>query len=493
MFTHFLTLNQLKILSQTLAQGWSAVLQLASIPIYFLLLGIESYGLLGIFAAVESLIILIDMTISSSVSREIARKLVLSSRGVVKNFIIIVGKYYFGIVFFSLIFFYLIVYLLLAHTLYESSTSNTIYNLSAVVTLTILLRLSISFSKSILIGDQKQISLSVISSIFITLRIIGSFLLLYFVTNDITHFLMWHLVIFVFEFITLIIFIHNAFGNRINVISSDFKVIGDILSFAPNMFFIAFTSLIITQSDRILISLNYNLNVLGEYNYSKNFVLGMFIISGGIFAYLYPTLSSLFVNKKWSKIKLNCEIICSVVTWLIFPAGIALIFLGNNFFDYFISNNSNINNYNNNNVLEILVIGTIVNLLWMVPYSVQLASGNTIIPLMVNLIFVPITIIFTWIGFDYFNTLSAPIIYLLYNICMLIFGIILIDRYISQINFIRVFLSSMYIPFMFGVSLFIIYFYKIANLPISFQIVIILISLIFVLVIAFRKLKMLES
>ena len=115
----------------------------------------------------------------------------------------------------------------------------------------------------------------------------------------------------------------------------------------------------------------------------------------------------------WKKIITNCKIISSVICWLVFPAGIVLIFIGNNFFEFFIKDQINLDF--KLEVLVILIVGTIINLLWMVPYTVQLASGLTIIPLVINLIFVPITLLFTWFGFNYYGILSGPIIYLIYN------------------------------------------------------------------------------
>jgi|MDTC01.3.fsa_nt_gb O-antigen/teichoic acid export membrane protein len=491
MFFQKFTLNQVKIFSQTFAQAWSAVLQLASIPIYFLLLGIESYGLLGIFAAVESLIILIDMTISSSLSREIARKLISSSRALVKNLIITIGKYYFLIIFFSFFIFFSIVFFLLFGSLSKNTEINYIIYLSILVSLIIFIRLSISFLRSILIGDQKQITLSIISSIFITLRIVGSFILIHYVSNNIIIFLIWHCAIFVLEFLSLIILINLIFNKRKKQASSDSHVMREILSFAPNMFFIALSSLLITQSDRVLISLYYDLQVLGEYNYFKNFVLGMFVLSGGMFAYLYPTLSSLFLTKNWKKIRSNCKIISSVICWLVFPTGILLIFTANNFFDFFIS--QQVNFVFKKEILIVLILGTILNLLWMVPYAVQLASGLTFIPLIINLIFAPITIAFTWLGFEHLGTLSAPIIYLIYNICMLIFGCLLIDKHIPQINFVNLFFVSIYKPTLFGLSFFFLYFYKIVHLHLVYQFTIIITSIIIVLLISFKELRMLKN
>ena len=366
--------NQIRIFSHTGAQAWSAFLQLFSIPFYFIILGPESYGLLGIFASIESLVIIIDMTISSTVSRETARKLVIELRGTVKYFILKISKYYIIITIVCSILFFLLIKLLLQKiTIDNPFFYSQVINFSIVAALTISLRLGISFTRSILIGDQRQTALSIISIIFVTLRIGGSFVLLYFISNDFLTFLIWNMFSFILELLALSIFVDKIFGESDKSKIFDSNIMGDVVYFAPKMFFLAISSLIITQSDRVLISLKYDLIELGQYNYAKNFVLGMFVLSGGIYAFLYPTISALFVKKDWDKIKKNCELIASILAWSLFPFGIILVFLGENLISIF-NVETGFDDYNRK-ILILLVVGTIINLLWMVPYVLQLASG----------------------------------------------------------------------------------------------------------------------
>lgn len=479
--------NKLKIISQTFAQAWSAFLQLISIPIYILLLGTESYGLLGIISSIEAIMVIIDTTLSSSLTREISRKLVSTSRENVKNLIIIVGKYYFLIIFLLTLVFFLISYLLFMDALSKNNGDYNILYLSTLTALLIFARLSISFAKSILIGDQKQITLSINQSIFITLRIVGSVILVYFFSNNLAIFLIWHLVILFLEFLALTIFINIIFNNR-KIKNVNYKyLIKDILSFAPNMFILALTSLIITQSDRVLISLNFDLLILGEYNYFKNLVLGMFVLTGGIHAYLYPTISSLFIYKNWNKISLNCEIISRVVTWAAFPFGIALFFLGDNIFLYFINNKVDFNY--KDEVFIILILGTILNLLCMVPWLVLLASGYTNILVIINFIFVPITLLFTWFGFEYYDILSWPIIYLIYNLFALIVSSFSINTYFPELNFLKLYFGSIYKPSIIGLIFFILYISIISELYLILQSTIIFIYILFSLFFSFKSFK----
>ena len=56
-------------------QIWNALLRLAFVPVYFHLLGAEAYGLVGFFTAIEAISMVLDMSLSTTATREIARRL----------------------------------------------------------------------------------------------------------------------------------------------------------------------------------------------------------------------------------------------------------------------------------------------------------------------------------------------------------------------------------------------------------------------------------
>jgi O-antigen/teichoic acid export membrane protein len=61
------------LLANYLGQGWRAVMSLAFVPIYIQYLGIEAYGLIGIFAILMSALGLLDLGMKPALGREMAR------------------------------------------------------------------------------------------------------------------------------------------------------------------------------------------------------------------------------------------------------------------------------------------------------------------------------------------------------------------------------------------------------------------------------------
>jgi O-antigen/teichoic acid export membrane protein len=61
------------LVANYIGQIWSAVMSIAFIPLYIKYLGIESYGLIGLFGMVLTWLGLLDLGMTPTLSREMAR------------------------------------------------------------------------------------------------------------------------------------------------------------------------------------------------------------------------------------------------------------------------------------------------------------------------------------------------------------------------------------------------------------------------------------
>src|SRR4030042_4748086 len=61
------------LIANYFGQGWNALMGLAFVPLYIKYLGVESYGLIGIFAMLQAWMVLLDMGMTPTLSREMAR------------------------------------------------------------------------------------------------------------------------------------------------------------------------------------------------------------------------------------------------------------------------------------------------------------------------------------------------------------------------------------------------------------------------------------
>jgi O-antigen/teichoic acid export membrane protein len=56
------------------SRTWSSILAIALIPVYIKFMGVESYGLVGFFATITSVLGLLDLGIGATMTRELARR-----------------------------------------------------------------------------------------------------------------------------------------------------------------------------------------------------------------------------------------------------------------------------------------------------------------------------------------------------------------------------------------------------------------------------------
>ena len=92
---------KINILANFSGQTWSALLTLALVPVYIKFLGIEAYGLIGFFAMLQGMLVVLDLGLGQTLNRELARYSALSKNASeVRNFVrtLEVGYWVIGIV-----------------------------------------------------------------------------------------------------------------------------------------------------------------------------------------------------------------------------------------------------------------------------------------------------------------------------------------------------------------------------------------------------------
>jgi O-antigen/teichoic acid export membrane protein len=61
------------IVANFAGKAWASIMSLVFIPLYIKFMGIEAYGLIGIFVSLIAILAILDMGLSSTLSRELAR------------------------------------------------------------------------------------------------------------------------------------------------------------------------------------------------------------------------------------------------------------------------------------------------------------------------------------------------------------------------------------------------------------------------------------
>jgi O-antigen/teichoic acid export membrane protein len=181
------------IVANYLGQGWSAFMGLAFVPIYIKILGIEAYGLIGFFTMLQVWLLFLDMGMTPTLNREIARykagasnkEFVLDLLRTFECMFLIVSVMIFGLIFFGAPF--LCKIWLNVRNLPDDEVVQAI----SVMGLVVIARLWEDLYRSAILGMQQQQWLSFVQAFLSTLRWGGAAIVLFFLSPTIKAFFLW--------------------------------------------------------------------------------------------------------------------------------------------------------------------------------------------------------------------------------------------------------------------------------------------------------------
>ena len=363
------------ILFNFLGQSWTAILSLIFAPIYIKYLGIESYGLIGFFTILTSLFTIIDTGITPTIVREVAKY----NAGIHKTEIIrdILKTFEF----YSLI---LVLFFFGGFALFSPFISNNwlkYNNLSpeivtrafSIMCLVTGLRFFEGFYRSVIIGFERQVLSNIIIIISSSVRNFGALILVSKISSNIDIFFIWQGVV---SILTLIIFYTSTYklipkSKRKNIIS--FSIIKNSWNFASGMIGVTIISLILTQSDKLLISKKLTLEYFGYYNiaFSSSSILFSLIVP--ISQAMYPRFCNLYESQKTKLFSHQFHLSSQLVSIISGSAFSVFFFYSNLILSLWLHNIKIVEQVEP--IMKIMLLGNLLNGLNHIPHQAQLSHG----------------------------------------------------------------------------------------------------------------------
>jgi O-antigen/teichoic acid export membrane protein len=192
-------MNLLKrnIASNFAGRLWQALMSLIFIPIYIHLLGIEAWGLIGIFATLQTVFGLLDVGMSSTLNREMARLSVVPHKAQeMRDLVRTLEAIYWSVAGFVGLFAVSSASFIAHHWINEGQLSGkTVEQALVIMGLVMALQMPSGFYSGGLMGLQKQVLLNAINIGTSTLRGVGAIAILRFVSPTIQAFFLWQLAV----------------------------------------------------------------------------------------------------------------------------------------------------------------------------------------------------------------------------------------------------------------------------------------------------------
>lgn len=366
-------------------QGWVALMSFAFIPIYIKYLGIESYGLIGLFALMQAWCSLLDLGLSPTLNREISRYVggaqnsfsihdTLRSIEVVMLFI--VASIVLGVWISS-------GWLARNWLQSEALPIDAISQSLSIMGIVVALRFVEGIYRSAIIGMQRQVLFSAVNSLLATLRSFGALAILMWISSTIQAFFIWQCLISFFSLSLLIGITYRTlpkakYGGRFS-----FAALREVRTFAFGMMGLTLLSLLLMQSDKIILSKLLSLSEFGRYTLASVFAGALYMTVAPIGQAWFPKLVELQAGNHHAKFTKSFHQGAQMVSVCMGSAAIVIIVFSEYILqiwtgDYALAHKSAA-------LLSLLTFGNFINGLMWIPYQAQLAHGWTGLATRINI------------------------------------------------------------------------------------------------------------
>lgn len=416
------------MIANFVGHGWIALMSLAFIPYYIKLLGVESYGLIGLFALLLTCFTFLDMGIAPTVNRELAKYTAGEySLTYVHNLLYTFEKIVLGVMFFIMLFLYSSSDMIASEWLGTSSLSMvTISQSISLMGVVIGLRLVESLYRNAIIGLQKQIWLSAATALFATMRGFGAVVVLAYISTSIKAYFIWQMIVSMLSVVAFSIYLKNSIPKPILKAKFSKEILVKLRGFASSMMLISVLALFLTQIDKIVLSKMVSLKEFGYYAFAGTIAAGFFQLTSPISQAYYPLLTKLISNGDEEGVRSNYHNGAKVIAITLLPVGLMLIFFGENFI-YLWTGNENLAK-ESYGILRLLVLGNVLNSLLQMPYMLQLANGATKWALSVSLTAMLVSVPATILAAMVYGTIGAAWVWTVINIGHIFISINLINE-----------------------------------------------------------------
>jgi len=410
-----MSLLQRNIVANLVGNGWSALIAFIAIPFYIKFMGIEAYGLVAIYTTILSLSFILDLGMSTTISREIAR--LKSNEGnevQIRNLSHTLEIISWCIALFLGILIVILSYSITFYWIRPAALDyKTIHQTVILMGISLVFQWPFSFYSSGLIGLEKQVLLNVVTSIFMTIRNVGAIILLWKINHSIMAFFIWQIIVNLIQ----IVIIFYIFWRSLpfSPIKSTFQpfLLSSIWRFAAGMGGISVTGLIWAQIDKVILSRLLNLEMFGFYSLAWVVSSSLSRIVGPIVIAIFPRLTHLISIKDIDGLKQVYHSSCQLMSVLIIPIALFLSFFSSEILFLWTRNSAVADKAHQ--LVFLLSLSTLFNSFSHVPLSLEYAYGRTHLVFFAGIITILFMIPSIYLITIYFGPLGASVLITVIN------------------------------------------------------------------------------
>lgn len=434
------------VIANLAGSGWTALVGVAFTPFYIQFLGMEAYGLVGFCLMLQTTLLVMDLGLSSTLNRELARYSMESDiMGESRNFVRTTEVISWGTGMIAGILLCSLASLVSSRWIRSSTISaEEIQRTIRIICVNLALQFPLGFYQGGLMGLQKQVLVNIVRITTTTAGGVGAVLILWKVSSSARAFFSWQVAVTLAQLAVTMLLLWRNLPEGTSPPRFEFRLFRNVWRFAAGMSGISVTALVLTQMDKVILSKLLLLKAFGYYTLAGVVSSGLYVLIAPVFGAIFPRFSALVaVGDDEGLTQLYHRgaqfmailVLPSAFTIALFSREILLLWTRNPEIAAAASP-----------IVSALTIGTALNGLMHLPYALQLAHGWTRIGIAINLFLIAILLPATVALANAYGGVGGAIAWAFLNIIYMLIGIPLTHRRILKGESIRWFKGDLILP-----------------------------------------------
>lgn len=397
-----------------LSRGWAAALALLAVPLYLRFLGVEAYGVVGLFTSFSILVGFLDLGLGATLTRELARlsartSTLADSRDLLRTFEL-------AYVLIALLIGLLVIlcsvpvsqYWVQAQVLERAEIAHAL----VLAGVALACQWPTNLYNSGLAGVHRQVQLGVATIVFATFRVVITLAAVWWMPS-LESFFWAQICSMMLQTLGTRWMLWKALELGEHRPSFRLSIIRSSLRFAGGMTGIAITSIILTQTDKVILSKALNLADFGVYVVAGTLATGLYMLISPMFSVMYPRFSSLIHVGDNAKLIDLYHTSSQTMAALVIPVALVVAVFSHEVL-YVWTGNDGLSQQGGW-ILAFLIIGNACNGIMNMPYALQLASGWTKLAFWVNVGAIALLVPLIWWAAANFGAVGGAAVWALLN------------------------------------------------------------------------------
>lgn len=391
--------------------AWRTAINLAFVPVYIRFLGVEAYGLIAIFASLQILFGLLDVGLRPALGREMAR----ASAGAIpgeglRDLLRSVETISVGTALFTAGAVWAVSGWLAHEWVQPESLSRaTVAQAFVLMGVVTGLRFMEGLYTACLVGMQRQVLENGLSSAMAGVRGFGAVGVLMFVSDSILAFFAWQVCVSILTSVLLGLATYRRLPPTSRPGRFSWPALHSVWHFAAGTLAIMVLSILLTQADKVLLSRLLPLEIFGYYALAAVVAGSLTSVAAPIVTAFYPLFTHLVAIQDETRLRATYHHASQLVavfagsvaiTLIAFAQPLLLVWTGDSKLASAVAP-----------LMAVLVFGTLLNSLMMIPYHLQLAYGWLSLAIRTNIVAVLIVVPGILLAVPRFGAIGAAAIW----------------------------------------------------------------------------------